>query len=151
MEQKILDRLYVNKRDDFKRLVERDSPLAGYDYKYIFMLTLTMGFVEGRRIELEARKEELTRIEYLSDKEKSIIKAIAVATTGELKVLLDKKKIYTIAEEYAASGITLLTQKVFSGEYGSYIKRLGNELEEKFKEIKGKVGYGSIEKENIIS
>ncbi|GAI75355.1 unnamed protein product [marine sediment metagenome] len=62
MQQKVLDRLYVNKRDDFKRLVERDSPLAGYDYKYIFMLTLTMGFVEGRRIELEARKEELTRI-----------------------------------------------------------------------------------------
>lgn len=146
MEQKILDRLYVNKRDDFKRLLEKDSPLVGYDYKYIFMLALTIGFIEGRRTELESRKEELTRIEYLNDKEKSIIKAIAVAEAGELNVLLDKKKIYSIAEEYAAGGIKLLTQKVFSGEYGSFIKRLGNELEEKFKEIGEKVDYDSIKK-----
>ena len=143
MEHKILDRLYVNKRDDFKRLLEKDSPLVGYDYKHIFMLALTIGFVEGRRAELESRKEELTRIEYLDDKEKSIIKAIAVIETGGLEVLLDKKKVYAVAEEYAAGGIKLLIQKVFSGEYGSFIKRLGNELEERLKEIRGKSYNGS--------
>lgn len=150
MEHKILDRLFVNKRDDFKRLLEKDSPLVGYDYKHIFMLALTICFVEGRRIKLESRKEELTRIEYLDEKEKSIIKAIAVAETGELNVLLDKKKIYSIAEEYAAGGIKLLAQKVFSGEYGSYIKRLGNELEERLKEIRGR-SYNGSKDQDIIS
>ena len=110
MEQKILDRLYVNKRSEFKRLLEKDSPLVHYDYKYIFMLALTIGFVEGRRVELESKKEELTRTEYLDDKEKSIIKAIAVMETGSLEVLLDKKEVYSIAEEFAAGGIKLLIQ-----------------------------------------
>jgi len=151
MEQKTPDRLYVNKRDDFKRLLEKDSPLVGYDYKYIFMLALTIGFVEACRLVLESSKEELTRIEYLNGKEKSIIKAIAVAETQDLNVLLNINKIYSIAEEYAAGGIKLLIQKVLSVEYGSYIKRLGDELEEKFKEIKEKISYGSIKKENIIS
>lgn len=150
MEQKILDRLHVNKRSEFKRLLEKDSPLVNYDYKYIFMLALTIGFVEGRRVELESKKEELTRIEYLDNKEKSIIKAIAVMETGGIEVLLDKKKIYTIAEEYSAGGIKLLIQKVFSGEYGSFIKRLGNELEERLKEIRGK-SYNGSKDEDIIS
>jgi len=137
MEQKILDRLYVNKRSEFKRLLEKDSPLVSYDYKYLFMLTLTIGFVEGRRVELGSKKEELTRIEYLDNKEKSIIKAIAVKETGSLEVLLDKKEVYTIAEEYAAGGIKLLIRKVFNGEYGNFIKRFGNEIVERLKETSG--------------
>lgn len=134
MEQKILDRLFVNKRSEFKRLLEKDSPLVNYDYKYIFMLALTIGFVEGRRVELESKKEELTRIEYLDNKEKSTIKSIAVMETGSLEVLLDEKEVYTIAEEYAAGGIKLLIKKVFNEEYGNFIKRFGNELEERLKE-----------------
>ena len=76
MEQKILDRLYVNKRSEFKRLLEKDSPLVSYDYKYLFMLALTIGFVEGRRVELGSKKEELTRIEYLDNKEKRDRKSV---------------------------------------------------------------------------
>lgn len=92
------------------------------------------GFREGSRIELD-KKEGFVRIEYLTLREKSIIKAIAVAEEGDLNVLLDKNKVYSIAEEYAAGGIKLLKNKVFSGDYGSYIKKLESELVEEFEKI----------------
>lgn len=42
--------------------------------------------------------------------------------------MLDKQKIYSIAEQYATGGISLLKAKVMSGEYGSYAKKLESDL-----------------------
>jgi hypothetical protein len=43
-------------------------------------------------------------------------------------VLLDEQKVYSIAEQYATGGVKLLKNKVFSGEYGSYAKKLESDL-----------------------
>lgn len=136
MDNKEPDRLYVRRSDieDYDRLKEKDSPLASKDNKDLFMMAMSIGFYEGARTELGSKKD-FVRIEYLTDREKSIIKAIAVAEEKGLDVLLDKKKVYSIAEEYAAGGIKLLKDKVFSGGYGSFSKKLESDLLEQFRKI----------------
>lgn len=133
------DRLYIRKSDrkDYDRLLEKDSPLVGKENKDLFTMALITGFHEGTRVKLDKR-EGFFLLYHLNNEENSIIKAIAVAEEGDLNILLDKKKVYSIAEEYAAGGIKLLRDKVFSGEYGSYIKKLESELIDEFERIKSK-------------
>ena len=122
-------------KDDYKRLMEKDSPFAGKDDKDLFLMAMIMGFSERSRTPLDRQKDSFVRIEYLKEREKSIITAIAVADEGDLSVLADKRKVYSIAEEYAAGGIKLLKEKVLGG-YGSFIKKLESELVEGFEKIK---------------
>lgn len=128
-EKKKVDRIYVDKKDipDFNRLKEKDSPFADAQNKEIFLAALVVGYNEGGRIPLKNR-EGYFRTEYLSDEERALIRAIAIATEDDLNVLLDEDKVYSIAEEYATGGISLLKAKVFSGEYGSYVKKLESDL-----------------------
>jgi len=128
-EEKKVDRIYIDKKDvdDFNRLKEKDSPFANCQNKEIFLAAMVVGYHEGGRIELK-NKEGYFREEYLSDEERALIRAIAISEAGDLNVLLNEQKIYSIAEEYATGGISLLKAKVFSGEYGSYGKKLESEL-----------------------
>jgi hypothetical protein len=128
-EEKKIDRLYVDKRDltDFNRLKEQDTPFAGCQNKDIFLAAMVVGYHEGSKIPLK-NKEGYVREEYLTQEDLTLIKSIAIAEEGDLKVLLDKQKVFSIAEQYATGGITLLKAKVFSGEYGSYAKKLESEL-----------------------
>ena len=137
MSNKTPDRLNIKKsdREDYARLLEKDSPFAGKENKDLFMMALVIGFHEETRVKLD-KKEGFFLLYHLNDKENSIIKAIAVAEEGGLSILLDKEKVYLIAEEYAAGGIRLLKDKVFSGGYGSYIKKLESELIDEFERIK---------------
>ncbi len=136
MENKMPDRLNIRKSDrkDYNRLLEKDSPFSGKENKDLFMMALIIGFHEETRVKLDG-KEGFFLLYHLNDKENSIIKAIAVAEEGDLNILLDKKKVYSIVEEYAAGGIKLLKDKVFSGGYGSYIKKLESELIDEFKKF----------------
>jgi len=116
----------------FKKLVSAGSKKA------VFLMAMAVGFCEGRKEELkDIKTRDYDRVSYLDAKEKALIKAIAVADkNGDLHVLLNPKEVYSIAEAYAAGGIKLLKNKVFSGEFGSYIKRLEAELLEKNKKNK---------------
>jgi len=128
-EKKKIDRIYVDKKDlaDFNRLKEKDSPFTNSQNKEIFLAAMVVGYHEGGRIELK-NKEGYFRTEYLTDEERALIRAIAIATEGNLNVLLDEQKVYSIAEEYATGGISILKAKAFSEEYGSYVKKLESEL-----------------------
>lgn len=150
MENKVPDRLNIRKSDrkDYDRLLEKDSPFAGKENKDLFMMALIIGFHEETRVKLD-KKEGFFLLYHLNDKENSIIKAIAVAKEGDLNILLDKKKVYSIVEEYAAGGIKLLKDKVFSGGYGSYIKKLESELIDKFKKFEEELCLRIIKKDTF--
>jgi hypothetical protein len=124
-----VDRLFVDKKDfeDFNRLKEKDTPFAGVHNHEIFIAAMATGYHEGIKIELKNRKEFFFEKD-LTQEESTLIKAIAVADQRGLNVLLDKQKIYSIAEQYATGGISLLKAKVMSGEYGSYAKKLESDL-----------------------
>lgn len=128
-ERKKVDRLYVDKKDiaDFNRLKDKDSPFAGSQNKDVFLAAMIIGYHEGSRLELK-RKEGYVREEYLTDEDLALIRAIAISEDGNINVLLDKQKTFSIAEEYATGGIKLLKARAFSGEYGSYAKKLESEL-----------------------
>jgi len=110
-----------------------DGPFKGRENKELFLLAMGIGFHERSQKKLKS-KEGYVRTEYLSDEEKAIIKSIAISKEGDLSILLDKKKVYSIAEEYAAAGIKILSEKVFGGEYGSYIKKLESDLVQIYRE-----------------
>ena len=135
-ERKKVDRLYVDKRDikDFNRLKDKDSPFAGSQNKDVFLAAMVIGHHEGSRLELK-KKEGYVREEYLTAEDLALIRAIAVSEEGSLNVLLDKQKVFSIAEEYAAGGIKLLKARAFSGEYGSYAKKLESELLRTYEKI----------------
>jgi hypothetical protein len=124
-----IDRLYVDKKDfdDFNRLKEKGTPFTGVHNHQLFVVAMVLGYSEGCRIELKNRKEFFFEKD-LTKEENAIIKALAVGAEGNLNVLLDKQKIYTIAEQYATGGISLLKAKVFSGDHGSYAKKLESDL-----------------------
>lgn len=145
------DRLYVEKSDIklYNRLKEIDSPLKGKENKELFIMSMILGFKEEGTREL-SKKEGYVRTAYLTSKEKSLIKAIAIDKVGTLGVLLDKKKVYSIAEQYAAYGIKLLHDQVFSGEYGTYAKKIESELVQMFEENK-KRQRRRPEKQEIIN
>jgi len=124
------DRLYIRKSDkgDYDSLKAKGSPFDGKENKVLFVMAMITGFCDGTRVSL-GKKEGFVRTEYIEGFiEGTVIKAIAVAETGDLGVLLDKKKAFSIAEEYAAGGIKLLKNKVFSSGHGSYAKKLEESL-----------------------
>lgn len=129
-------RLNINKSDrkKYDKLLGKKSVFAGKDNKDIFMMAMVIGYSRGVKTDL-TRKEGYVRFEYLKDRDKSIIKSIAVADTGTLNVLLDKRNVYSIAEKYAAGGIKLLVDMIFGSGYGSFKKKLESELIEEFEKI----------------
>lgn len=134
--RKKIDRLYVDKKDldDWKRLKDKDSPFTGNDNKDVFIAAMILGYHEGSKIELKS-KEGYFFSDNLKPEELALIRAIAVSEEGSLNVLLDEQKVYSIAEQYATGGVNLLKNKVFSGEYGSYAKKLESDLLRQYDKI----------------
>ncbi len=135
--RKKVDRFYVDGKDlnDWKRLKEKDSPFTGGDNKDIFIAAMVVGYHEGSKIELSKGKEGYFFVDNLKPEEMALIRAIAVSEEGSLNVLLDEQKVYSIAEQYATGGVKLLKNKVFSGEYGSYAKKLESDLLRQYEKI----------------
>ena len=97
----------------FRDLVDlKGSLLYGRDLKDVFILSMAFGFRLGKKKPLEKR-QEVADITVFSEQQITLIKAVAVTSEKNLEVLLDKKRIFTIAEEYANGGILLLHEMIF--------------------------------------
>jgi len=123
------DRVFIRKsdREDYK-LLQKKEPFKGKANKEVFMMAMAVGFHEGSQISFRTgEKDGFFLLKDLNDKEKSIFYAIAVAEKN-LNTLSDENEVYSIAENYANGGIKLLKDGVFSGEYGSYVKKMESEL-----------------------
>lgn len=126
---------------DFNELLNnKESPFIKSTRKAVFLMAMAMGFHAKIKDDLKSSKtKDYDRVAYLNSTEKALIKAIAVSENKEdLGILLNPKEVYSIAERYAAGGIKILKNKVFSGEFASYIKRLEAELLEIYKDVKKK-------------
>jgi hypothetical protein len=134
MENNIPIILYIDEslKNDFDRLLEKDSPIKGN--KRVFIMAMMKGFAMKNRMKLKKRKD-FVRVEYLSSEEKSIIKALSLAETKDLNIYSSPKEIYLLAEEYASGGIKYLIEEIFGKQHGTYIKRLESQLIEEFNKI----------------
>jgi hypothetical protein len=118
-------------------LNDKNSFFYKRDNKEIFIMAMVYGFSNQKRKPLkEKHSGGYFRVEYLTDQEKTLMKAVAVKATGNLEVLLDPKEVYAIAEEYASGGIDYLKSEVFGRHQGDYTKRFGELLTEIHNEIK---------------
>ena len=126
------DRVYIERKDRkrfYDKLLGKDSPLRrpNFQNKDIFLLAMSLGFQEKNRQKLKT-KEGYFFAKNFSEEENALLYALAVFEEDDLKVLLDKKKVYSIAEEYAKGGIPILYHKVFNGGFGSFEKKFEVEL-----------------------
>jgi dnd system-associated protein 4 len=81
--------------------------------KDVFMWAVALGVNKGKGKDLAGAKEQIFRWDQFSqDVDIPVLKAIALAETGDVEVLVDEPKILRIAEEYANSGIREIKSKI---------------------------------------
>ena len=73
--------------------------------KDLFMFATCLGYANSSRRHLPAGKKHTIRREVFTESDFTVLKAIAIATTSGVDVLLQLGDILTIAEEYAHAGI----------------------------------------------
>lgn len=125
--------VYINTADRpiYNKLKYNDGPFKGKKNKEIFITAVVLGYYKTKtRSELISPTEQYDEIENLGPERRSIIKAIAVADEG-IEILSDKIKVYTIAEEYASTGIKILESMVYSNEF-DFTKKLESILVEEY-------------------
>ena len=103
------DRVYIDDSvlNIYKELTEdsnpEQSPFA--TYKDIFLLAACLGFQNSRRKPLTGGSKTTIRLDVFREEGMSLLKAIAIADTGDVAVLRQVSDVLTIAEEYAQAGI----------------------------------------------
>lgn len=136
MSNEMPDRVYINEsdREDYRELLdEEDSPLYNIGNPAIFLLASVVGYYRSDRVELDS-KDGWTRTEYFDEEDLSVMKAIAIQENG-LDTLLDKEEVFAIAEQYATTGIKILKNEIYGGEYGSFLKRLESDLKKEYEKL----------------
>lgn len=79
-----------------------EAPFA--TMKDLFMLAACLGFTHQQRKPLGKREQPFHYSQLSKSEDIPILKAIAIATTGDVAILADPDKIVGIAEEYANAG-----------------------------------------------
>lgn len=72
--------------------------------KDLFMLAVCLGYRRNQRRPINSKQQIFHLTQFSEREDLPILKAIAIATTGDVQVLADIEKIITIAEEYAQAG-----------------------------------------------
>lgn len=81
--------------------------------KDVFMWAVALGVHFDQRQELVGSKTQIFRWDQFSESiDLPSLKAIAVAATGDVDVLVHEDEILRIAEEYANAGVRLLKREV---------------------------------------
>jgi dnd system-associated protein 4 len=81
--------------------------------KGVFMWAVALGVKEGKRRPLSGGREQIFRWDQFSqDTDIPVLKAIALAETGDVEVLLRVDEILRIAEEYANAGIHEIKREI---------------------------------------
>ena len=95
------------------------SPFYEEELVDIWLFSVGYGREHGERKPLPGNKKWMVRMTSLDDDSEWIIKSIAIEETGTTDVLQDGKQIFTIAQEYANSGIELLHDEVTNSDSDS--------------------------------
>jgi len=82
-------------------------------YKDVFLTAACLGFqLQWRKPLPKGDKKREIRLDTFRENEVDILKAIAIAETGGVDVLLDMGEVLTIAEEFAYSGVRELEMRL---------------------------------------
>lgn len=134
---KKIDRVFIKKeyREKYYNPLEKEGFFSRH--ADTFIMALLYGFINDHRSKITGNKDGLILINNIPQEDYiPIIKAVAVfAENGNLNILQNDEKLYSIAEEYANGGIALLNKDVFGKWKEDYSKKLETILREKYQEI----------------
>ena len=105
---------------------ERYSPFFGMNIKDVFIFSMALGFALRKRKDLQKRKD-VADVDVFSEDHLLLIKCIAVNSEGNIEILMDEKKTFEIAEEFANGGISILYEIIFKTKEDP-IKNIDKEL-----------------------
>tara|TARA_B110000503_G_scaffold91449_1_gene138034 strand:- start:218 stop:664 length:447 start_codon:yes stop_codon:yes gene_type:complete len=77
----------------------------------LFVLFMTVGFEAGVRREVRTSKSDAARLEYITESQKAMIKAVGLSQADSAESLLDEDEIYKVSEEFAAGGLFILAKE----------------------------------------
>ena len=114
-----IDRAHHSTYQELAKRPEKENPDEEKDtqpfesMKNLFMLATFIGYNNKKRVPLE-NKVDIFSWQVLSSDEEyvSLIYALAVTETKDVKVLTDRNQILDIAEEYANGGIIQIEEQV---------------------------------------
>ena len=104
----------------YRQLIEGNDPVSVpfRTMKDVFMWAACLGYRHGERRPLTGKRVTIFRwAQFTPQVDVPLLKALAIADSGDVNVLLSEDEILTIAEEYANAGIHELRASVL-GEYG---------------------------------
>jgi len=99
----------------YKQLSEGNDPENApfRTMKDVFMLAACLGYRRSQRKPIVGKKQQIFHWAQFSEQvDVPILKALAIATTGDVSVLSSQEQIVQIAEEYANAGIHELKSSV---------------------------------------
>ena len=129
-----IDRLYVDENGDKKIYdsLKDDEPFFknNSSNKELFLFAMAIGFQSQNRLPFSGK-----RLGYFLEKDLKyddyvLLNSIAIAETQSLDVLMDKEKIFKIAEEYAHGGLKILSEEIGPGQYGTFSKNFELRLDQ---------------------
>ena len=104
--------------------------------KQLFFLCMGMGIQRNYLGEVPPKKADAVRLEYLDEKDFSLLKTVALAHKKDFKILLDEDAVYDIAEQFASGGLQIFADEM--KEQPNFpvwlISQLSAQLEEFFRQ-----------------
>lgn len=105
--------------DFYKQLSESTDDVERCPFrtmKDMFMMAACLGYRRGQRKPLASGRRQIFHWTQFSEQvDEPVLKAIAIATTGDIQVLGNQEEILRIAEEYANAGIQEMRAQVVDG------------------------------------
>jgi len=122
------DRIYMDRADrELYDRLKNEPMFENRSRKEQFLLAMAIGFRNGAKREF-SKKENLFLLKDCRAEDEALMFAVAVADTGDAKVVVDRARVFEIAEQYAHAGLKLLIDKVESAAYGGFEARFEKEL-----------------------
>lgn len=103
------DQEYKPSLENLKFWLDKNTEKQRVSNLDMFMLCLSIGLESAEKRDVPARKSDAIRLETIKESTFAIWKAIALSDSQDPMVLLDEDKIYDIIEQYAASGLKILS------------------------------------------
>lgn len=101
--------------DIYKRLTDGNDPedVPFKTMKDVFMWATCLGFQRGERKPIQGKRTTIFRwAQFSTQTDIPLVKAIAIADTENVDVLLRQEDVLTVVEEYANIGIESLKIKI---------------------------------------
>lgn len=109
-----------NIRERYKNL-QKGFIFKGKDYKYLFMLSLALGYKSGENTPVKDPKGHLN-VSSFDDDDLWTIVAIAVEDTGDLQIIKNGLEMKKIATEYAHTGLGILEDLIAENGSGETLE-----------------------------